>query len=135
MPFPEITLATQTIHNPNEPRHLMRVKPVSRKIRIYRDGRLIAESTQAMRVTEVGKDVYDPVIYLPKSDVIATLAPIDDKTSHCPLKGDAHYYSVDETGAAIVWSYTRTLDFAAILDGLVAFYPDEVTTEEIGANA
>ena len=135
MSYPEITLSTQTIHNPGEPRHFMRVKPVTRTIRIYRKGVLIAETDRAMRVTEIAKDVIDPVIYLPKIDVIAPLNLVAGKTSHCPLKGDAHYYTVDDSDAAIVWSYQAAFDFADVLNGLVAFYPDEVRIEEIGPNA
>lgn len=135
MPHPDITMATETIHNPKEPRHFMRVKPVTRKIRVYRAGTLIAESDRALRVTEIAKDVIDPVIYLPKADVMAPLALVGGKTTHCPLKGDAHYYTVDGTGAAIAWSYEAAFDFADVLNGLIAFYPDETTIEETGPNA
>ncbi|MGB1026497.1 MAG: hypothetical protein ACPGYL_08080, partial [Rhodospirillaceae bacterium] len=65
MSHPDITLSTQTIHNPDEPRHFMRVKPVPRTVRVHRNGMTLAESQAALRVTEVGRDIYDPVFYLP----------------------------------------------------------------------
>ena len=135
MSHPEVTMATETIHNPAEPRHFMRAKPVSRIVRVRRGGALIAESSSALRITEMAKDMLDPVLYLPKEDVIAPLSPIEGKSSHCPLKGDASYFSVDATGAPIAWTYQAAFDFAKVINGRVAFYPDEVSIEEVGSAA
>lgn len=134
MSYPDITMATQTIHNPGDPRHFMRVKPVPRLVRVHRAGALLAESRNAMRVTELGKDMYDPVIYLPMGDVQADLSLIDGKTSHCPLKGDAVYYALPGQDP-IAWSYDAPFDFSMVIKGLIGFYPDEVTVEEVGAQA
>ncbi len=130
----DVTLATATIHNPAEIRHFMRLKPVGRRVRILRDGAVLAESTGAVRLLEVGRDVYDPVIYVPRADVRASLGP-NDTSTHCPLKGDAAYFDLlDETGTVaqpkIAWTYPQPFDFATELNGLVAFYADQVTIEE-----
>jgi uncharacterized protein (DUF427 family) len=135
MAYPEITLSEETIHNPKEPRHFMRVKPVPRTVRVYRGGKMIAESDNALRVTELGKDMYDPIFYLPKEDIIVPLIPIDGKTTHCPLKGDASYFTLDETDEEIAWTYEAVFDFSKIINGLIAFYPDQVVTEEVGASS
>ncbi|MEM1150409.1 MAG: DUF427 domain-containing protein [Pseudomonadota bacterium] len=132
MAYPEITLSTATIHNPKNPRHFMRAKPVSRTVRVMRNGEVIAETTKALRVTELGKDMLDPVFYLPRSDVRTTLVPVTGKTTHCPLKGDASYFTV--AGDEIAWSYEAPLEFSLVLQNLIAFYPDAVTTVEIGEN-
>ncbi|MGB7180989.1 MAG: DUF427 domain-containing protein [Burkholderiaceae bacterium] len=133
MPHPEITLATKTIHNPADPRHFMRLLPVKRKVRISRSGQLIAESVNAIRMVEVARDVYDAVTYVPLPDVSGAISPVPDKQTHCPLKGNAHYFSVPD-GTVIAWTYDEPLNFAKQLNGLIAFYPDEVTIEEIGAH-
>jgi uncharacterized protein (DUF427 family) len=130
----EVTLATATIHNPEDARHFMRIKPVAGRVRIYRGGRLLAESTDALRVLEAGKDIYDPMIYLPAEDVTVALIA-QDKTTYCPIKGHATYFALqNETGSLedseIAWSYRETLDLAAELKDRIAFYPDKVTLEE-----
>ena len=129
-----VTLVTGAAHNPAEPRHFMRIKPIERRVRILRDGAVLAESTAAMRLMEVGKDIYDPVIYFPRRDVSDALKP-NDHSTHCPLKGDAAYFDLcGEDGSVlaerIAWSYETPFDFAAELTGLVAFYGNAVTVEE-----
>jgi uncharacterized protein (DUF427 family) len=86
MSHPEITMSEETTHNPNESRHFMCAKPVPRIVRVRRGGKVIAESNNVLRITELGKDMYDPVFYFPKEDIIASLIPVEGKTSHCPLK-------------------------------------------------
>jgi uncharacterized protein (DUF427 family) len=130
-----ITLVSQGIHNPAEPRHYMRLKPVAGRVRILAAGRALAESSRAMRMLEVGKDLYDPVIYVPRDDVLAPLAAVPDRSTHCPLKGDASYFRLEGDDDPIAWTYDRPLPFASMLDGLVAFYPDRVVVEETGSRA
>jgi len=134
MSHPEITMTKEGIHNPAEPRHYMRLKPVKGRVRVLRDGEVLAESTRAVRLLEVGKDLYDPVFYFPEDDIKATLLP-NEVTTHCPLKGDAAYFDLaDQDGSIreerIAWSYPAPFDFAQGLRGLVAFYTDKVSFEE-----
>lgn len=128
------TIVSGAIHNPAEPRHFMRVKPITRRIRIYHNGAVLADSERALRLLEVGRDLYDPAIYIPSQDVAATLRQ-KEHTTHCPLKGDAVYFDlVDTEGAPILrdiaWSYSTPLPHAEILAGLISFYPDKVSIEE-----
>lgn len=137
MPHPEITMTQEGIHNPAEPRHYMRLKPVKGRVRVLREGAVLADSSRALRLLEVGKDLYDPVFYFPEEDVKAQLLPNDAKT-HCPLKGDAAYF--DLVGAEgriaeqkIAWTYGEPFGFAEGLAGLIAFYADKVVFEEYPA--
>jgi uncharacterized protein (DUF427 family) len=130
----QVTLAHDTIHNPDEPRHFMRIKPVKTRVRVLLDGRVLAESQRALRVLEAGRDLYDPVLYFPASDVRAKLSPVDKRT-FCPLKGHASYFDlVSDDGRVdvpeIAWSYRETFDFAAALKDLVAFDAARVAIEE-----
>lgn len=130
----ETTLVRDAIHNPAEPRHFMRIKPVERRIAIWLGEELLAETTGAVRLLEAGRDLYDPVLYLPAADVSPRLRRNDD-ASHCPLKGDAVYFDlVDAAGnvrvAKIAWSYPEPLPFAEALAGRIAFYASHVTVEE-----
>lgn len=65
----QVTIARDTIHHPDEPRHFMRIKPVRARVRVLRGGRVLAESERARRLLEAGRDLYDPVLYFPAADV------------------------------------------------------------------
>ncbi|TCD14500.1 DUF427 domain-containing protein [Oricola cellulosilytica] len=123
----------KTIHNPDNEAHFMRIKPIAGTVRVTRGGRLLAESGDALRVMETGRDVYDPVIYFPRADVSGQLVPVEAKSTHCPLKGDASYFSLE--GEEIAWSYDRPLEVARELGGYVAFYSSKVVIAEAGADA
>ncbi|MGI9615085.1 MAG: DUF427 domain-containing protein [Acidimicrobiales bacterium] len=120
----DITLVKNAIHNPAEPRHFMRVVPAGGERSASVGDTVVAESAEAVVVKEVGRDLYDHVIYFPRSDVnVDALARID-KTTHCPLKGDTEYFDVVVDGERIAeaaWSYVETIEVAAELNGLVAF--------------
>ena len=132
----QVTLTTESIHNPDEPRHFMAIKPVPRRVRISFDGSVLAESDDALRVIEVGRRFYDPVLYLPRTDITANLSPAE-RRSFCPLKGHASYFDLrDDQGrtlvAEIAWSYRETFDFAAVLKDRIAFDASRVVIEERG---
>lgn len=130
-----VTISEHTIHRDDEARHFMRIKPVAGRVRILNNGQLIAQSDNALRLQEVGKDIYDPVYYIPKSDIVGTLKAIEGKTTYCPIKGTASYYDLmTGTGAIdvseIAWCYDDTLHYADNLKGLIAFYTSKVVVEE-----
>ena len=125
-----VTPSKFTIHNPDDPRHFMRIKPVAGTVRILRDGQVLAESGRAVRLIEAGNDLYDPCFYLPREDVRADLAASARARTRCPLKGHASSFVLPGGPAEIAWTYDQTLDFAGELQDLVAFYGDKVTIEE-----
>ncbi|MBO6725268.1 MAG: DUF427 domain-containing protein [Rhizobiaceae bacterium] len=125
-------MATTTVQAPGNEAHFMHVKPVSTRVRVRRGEHVLAESGNAIRVMETGREPYDPMIYIPQSDVSGELATVDGKTTHCPLKGDASYFTLD--GEEIAWTYDRPLEGSGMLKDHVAFYPNKVTLEEIGAD-
>jgi len=122
-----------TIHNPGNDAHFMRVKPVKATVRVTRGSEVLAESENALWVLENGRDFYDPVVYIPEADVTAPLQPVEGKSTHCPLKGDASYFALN--GEEIAWTYDRPLDFAEELRGHVAFDAGKVAMELSGTDA
>lgn len=129
-----VTLTAESIHNPDEPRHFMAIKAVPRRVRIRFHDRVLAESDDALRVIEVGRRFYDPVLYLPRADIAAILFPTERRT-FCPLKGHASYFDLhDDEGrqlaAEIAWSYEETFDFAEALNARIAFDASKVAIEE-----
>lgn len=129
-----ITLSQTTIHNPAEPRHFMALKPIERMVIIMLGNAPLVETRGAVRLVEIGRDVYQPAVYVPMDDVKASLVE-NERTSHCPLKGDAIYF--DLMGADgevhtkdIAWAYPEPFDFAPKLAGLMSFYTDKLTIVE-----
>jgi len=122
-----VTLAADTIHNPAEVRHFMAIKPVERRVRVFSGEILLADTSNAVRVIEVGHALYDPVLYIPPDDVHIKLDRIE-KSTHCPLKGDAIYYALE--GEEIAWAYPTPFDFARDLTERIAFWASKVRIEE-----
>ena len=130
----EVTLVSGAIHNPAEPRHFMVIKPVHRRVRVLFEGTVIAETTEALRLLEVGKDLYDPALYLPREALKVPVRPSEHAT-YCPLKGDAGYLDViGDEGKVIApnlaWTYAKPFSFAKAITDRVSFYADRVTMEE-----
>jgi len=93
----------------------------------------IALSDRAMILEEVnGAKSYAPVVYFPLDDVDPEALEASDHTTHCPIKGDAGYFTVTVDGTRLenaAWFYPEPLPLVGAVKGYVAFYPDKVTVE------
>ena len=119
-----ITLVKNGIHNPADARHFMRVARPAYTITATIKGTEIARSSQALKVKEVGFDIYDPVIYFPREDVQMVRLKKNEKTTHCPLKGDTEYFdAVTDSGSVenAAWSYDRTREIAGEIQDYIGF--------------
>jgi len=108
----------------------MQVVPAKRPHRATIGGTTIAESAHAWIVKEVGRDIYDPVVYFPRDDVQMSVLAKIDKSTHCPIKGDTEYFDLvldDTTVAEGAWSYIEMVTGAEALQQLVAFDSTKVT--------
>ncbi|WP_420413561.1 DUF427 domain-containing protein [Roseibium sp.] len=111
------------IRNPANPAHLMVIKPVTRRIRIFAGDVLLADTKNALRVLEVGRSVYDPVIYVPEADLMCDFDSLE-KSTHCPIKGDATYITLE--GEELGWVYTSPIETSQKLANHYAFWPNKV---------
>lgn len=68
MSDPEITMV-ETAITPRSRGILLRLKPAGRRARVLRDGEVVADTADALRVIEVGRDLYDPMLHLPMADI------------------------------------------------------------------
>lgn len=95
------------------------------RVRVVASGQVIADSARAIVVDEQGHGL---VYYFPRADIVAgSLVPVEDKTSHCPYKGDASYLALAGTpGDAIAWAYPSPYREVALITDYVAFYQDRV---------
>jgi uncharacterized protein (DUF427 family) len=94
-------------------------------------GRVIADTREALTLSEAH---YSAVQYIPRKDVHMTLLSRTDRTTYCPYKGDASYFSIPmggERSTDAVWTYE--IPYAAVADikDHLAFYPDRVDAIEI----
>jgi uncharacterized protein (DUF427 family) len=98
----------------------------SRYVRVEVDGVTVAESAQPRILFETG---LPPRFYLPLTDLRTDLLRPSDKSSHCPYKGAANYWSVD-TGQQVhrdlVWIYRYPLPESQKIAGLACFYNERV---------
>lgn len=109
-------------------RHYAVIDPVRRRITVKYRGETILESEDGLILKEVGKSVYDPVFYFPKQDLLVDLLPEDSRSSHCPIKGDAKYWNLDQaTDNYFAWSYEEPLPMSSKIKGHIAFNPEYVT--------
>lgn len=104
-------------------RHYAVIDHFPRKVAYYLGDQKIAESSNALILKEVGKSVYNPVFYLPKDDVLVDLKKDESKNSHCPIKGDATYWTVEGAPSEpyFAWSYEDPLPRSKKIEGHIAF--------------
>lgn len=95
--------------------------PHLRRVRVVIDGTLLADTTRANELRERG---YPPRQYLPRDNVRMDLLTSSETVTHCPLKGDASYFSFGER-KDVAWSYERSLDELKGIAMRVVFYGAE----------
>jgi uncharacterized protein (DUF427 family) len=108
------------------PDHPITTSPTEGRVRVMVAGRIVAESTRALRLEEKG---YLPVYYLPRSDADTSLLVRTTHRTYCPYKGDASYYSIPIGGTKSensVWTYEEPYGAVAGIKEYLAFYPSRV---------
>lgn len=110
-----------------ENRHYAVYDKYNRNLTIKMGNEIIAKTTEAIMVKEVGSGVYDPVFYIPREDVIINLIP-EDRSSTCPIKGAASYWMPEKvTDNYFAWSYEDPNPRAKKIKGHIAFNMDYIT--------
>ena len=117
--------ATRPVWIPG-PDHPITIKRNPNRVVISADGRVIADSVNALTLREAG---YPPVQYFPREDVDMALLEPSEHQTYCPYKGDCSYFSIangDERLINAVWSYETPFPAVSSIQGYVAFYSDRV---------
>lgn len=95
-------------------------------------GAVLGESADALELIEGD---YPPVIYFPRGDIAMAFLDSTPKSTHCPHKGDASYFSVvtkSTTLEDVAWSYEDPKENVARIKDHLAFYTNgDVTVEQI----
>lgn len=100
-----------------------RVEPTDRRIRVVHRGRVIVDTTRAVRVLETS---HPPAYYVPLEDVVAgVVEPVRGSGTVCEWKGVATYVDVVVDGIRTEragWGYPAPRAGYEELVGRVAFY-------------
>lgn len=96
-------------------------EPTARRVRMGVGDSVVADSLRAHLLLESG---HLPVYYLPREDVRLDLLVPSARTSECPFKGRATYWTIAADGVErtdAVWSYETPYDESAALAGWLGF--------------
>ncbi|WP_454626602.1 DUF427 domain-containing protein [Bradyrhizobium cenepequi] len=113
------------------PDHPITITPNSKRVRVRAGDVVIADSTHALTLKEAS---YPAVQYIPREDANMALLSRTERTTHCPYKGDANYFSINANGKTLensIWTYETPFPAMTEIAGHLAFYPDKVTIEEV----
>jgi uncharacterized protein (DUF427 family) len=114
------------------PDHPITITANPRRVRVTAGDIVIAETAKALTLKEAK---YPAVQYVPREDTNMALLERTDRTTHCPYKGDASYYSIKVDGKTLdnaIWTYETPFPAMTEISGHLAFYPDKVKIEEVG---
>jgi uncharacterized protein (DUF427 family) len=113
------------------PDHPITISTVEGKVRVTVAGRIVADSTRALRLEE---QRYPAVYYFPRDDADMSLLVRTTHYTYCPYKGDCTYYSIPIGGTKseyAVWTYEKPFEAVASIRDYLAFYPTRVDAIEV----
>ncbi len=109
----------------------IKIRPATGTWVVRAAGAVLGESANALELIEGD---YPPVIYFPRADIAMTFLDPSDKTSHCPHKGDARYFSIVAKSGVIAdaaWSYETPITDVSEIKDYLAFYTSKVAVEQV----
>ena len=111
------------------PDHTICVEPHSGRVVVRFGGAVVADTERALVLREAS---YEPAFYVPFRDCAQACFEPTERSTHCPFKGDARYWTLragEETAENAAWGYDAPFDQVSEIGGHVAFYPDKVSIE------
>jgi uncharacterized protein (DUF427 family) len=127
----EQTHATTKTIKIRGPDHPITIERNARQVVVSIAGRIIADTREALTLHEAH---YAAVQYIPRKDVDMVQLTRSDRTTYCPYKGDATYFSIPvggERSIDAVWTYETPYAAVAGIKDHLAFYPDRVDAIEM----
>ena len=111
----------EIVSHPRDPFHRVDIRHSSRRVRVERDGQVLAESGRPVLVFETSLPMRT---YLPRDDVRLDLLEPSPTRTACAYKGVASYLA--RRGQDLAWTYETPLADAGELTGLVCFFDEKV---------
>ena len=127
---PNVATTAKPVKIPG-PDHPIAIERNPARIVVSVAGRVVADTREALTLREAA---YPAVQYIPRKDVDMTLLARTERSTYCPYKGDASYFSITAGGERskdAVWSYETPYAAVAEIKDHLAFYPDRVDAIEI----
>lgn len=109
-----------------KPEHKVVLTPSDKRVVVTLAGEVIADSANTLLCEETN---HGPVHYVPMVDTRADAFTPTSRSTYCPYKGTASYWSIGVSGEKAenaAWSYDLPYDECLDLVKHVAFYPDKV---------
>jgi len=103
------------------------IAPAAARVRVTLKGEVIADTREALALKEGS---YPVVYYIPRKDVMMSRLERTAHSTHCPFKGDASYFSLQDGPENAVWSYEKPYDEMTMIKDYLAFYPNKVDAIE-----
>ncbi|MEI4261650.1 DUF427 domain-containing protein [Roseovarius sp. D0-M9] len=106
------------------------ITPANGTWSIRAGGAVIGESGNALELVEDG---HAPVVYFPRGDIATAFLDASERTTTCPHKGTASYYSIVTKSRTIenaAWSYESPKSDVAQIEGHLAFSTGDLVTIE-----
>jgi uncharacterized protein (DUF427 family) len=122
----------QVFVHPKDPYHRVDVLESSRHVKVEVNGEVVAETERPLILFETG---LPPRYYIPPEDVREDVLAESEKTTQCPYKGVASYYSVEAGDGRVedlVWYYPEPLPEVGKIEGLLCFFNEKVDLEVDG---
>lgn len=119
-PFGPTSTGQSNIDLP-KPEGVLYFEDFPRRVRAVLGGHTVADSTRVKLLHETG---HLPVYYFPSEDVDFVCLEPTSHATHCPLKGDAAYWTAHaggKTAENAAWAYPEPTESASWLSGYVAF--------------
>jgi uncharacterized protein (DUF427 family) len=114
-----------------DPNHPITIQPAVRRWRAMYRGHVIADTGDALILNERG---HVPVVYFPRADVSMEYMSRSDRTTYCPFKGHAAYFTIFIDGDFAdnaVWTYEEPLPGVELISERLAFYRNQVDIYEV----
>ena len=110
----------------------IKIRPAEGTWVVRAGGAVLGESDRALELTEGD---YPAVIYFPREDIAMEFLDLSDKTSTCPHKGQASYFSIVTKSTTLkdaVWTYESPKEgVEAIADHLAFYATEQVAIERV----
>jgi uncharacterized protein (DUF427 family) len=108
------------------PDHPISIEANRSRVVVTVGGKVIADTRAALTLREAS---YPAVQYIPRRDVDMAALTRSERTTYCPYKGEASYYSIPagaDRSLNAVWTYETPFEAMAQIKDYLAFYPDRV---------
>ncbi len=112
--------------HPRDPYKRIDVLQSSRHVQVHVNGELVADTHRPRLLFETNLPTR---YYIPKVDVRLDLLEDSDRTTRCPYKGVASYYSVrarDGVAKDIAWYYPLPIPECPKIENMICFFNEKV---------